>query len=129
MIGEKVQHFQNKHTDLDALRGRIQKYLNEQGFDVQSSSPSSHGTLLQARKGGYMADIITADRALNILVDGQPDDFTVRLGIGKWTQHLGVMALEMMLLSGMFLMIDVPEMLWTTHIENDLAKQIASFVG
>ncbi|HKI95794.1 MAG TPA: hypothetical protein VJ992_10950 [Gemmatimonadales bacterium] len=129
MIGEKVQHFQNKHTDLDALRGRIESYLKSEGFDVQSSSPSPHGTLLQARKGGFMAKVITADRALNILIDGRPDDFTVRLGIGKWAEHLGVMALETMLLSGLFLFIDVPEMLWTTEIENQLAAQIASFVG
>ncbi len=129
MIGEKVQHFQNKHTDLAALRGKIESYLKGQGFEVQSSSPSPHGTLLQARKGGFMAEVITADRALNILIDGQPDDFTVRLGIGKWAQHLGVMALETMLLSGLFLFIDVSEMLWTTEIENQLAAQIESFVG
>ena len=129
MIGEKVQHYQNKHTDLDALRGKIESYLKAEGFDVQSSNPSPHGTLLQARKGGFMAKVITADRALNILIDGRPDDFTVRLGIGKWAEHLGVMALETMLLSGLFLFIDVPEMLWTTEIENQLAAQIASFVG
>ena len=129
MIGEKVQHFQNKHTDLDALRGKIESYLKAQGFDVQSSSPSPHGTLLQARKGGFMAEVITADRALNILIDGQPDDFTVRIGIGKWAEHLGIMALETMLLSGLFLFIDVSEMLWTTEIEKQLAVQIASFVG
>ena len=129
MIGEKVQHFQNKHTDLDALRGKIESYLKAQGFDVQSSSPSPHGTLLQARKGGFMAEVITADRALNILIDGQPDDFTVRIGIGKWAEHLGIMALETMLLSGLFLFIDVSEMLWTTEIEKQLAVQIESFVG
>jgi hypothetical protein len=129
MIGEKVQHFQNKHTDLDALRGKIEGYLKAQGFDVQSSSPSPHGTLLQARKGGFMAEVITADRALNILIDGQPDDFTVRIGIGKWAEHLGIMALETMLLSGLFLFIDVSEMLWTTEIEKQLVVQIESFVG
>lgn len=129
MIGEKVEHFQNKNTDLDALRDKIDGYLKGQGFEVQSSKPSSHGTLLQARKGGFMSEVITADRALNILIDGAPDDFTVRLGIGKWAQHLGVMAMETMLLSGIFLFIDVPEMLWTTHIENELAVQIESFVG
>jgi hypothetical protein len=129
MIGEQVEHFQGKGTNLDALRDKITGYLKGQGFQVQSSKPSSHGTLLQARKGGFMSEVITADRALNILIDGEPNDFTVRLGIGKWAQHLGVMAVETMLLSGIFVFIDVPEMLWTTHIENELANQIASFVG
>ena len=129
MIGEKVQHFQGKGTDLDALRDKIAGYLKGQGFQVQSSKPSVHGTLLQARKGGFMSEVITADRALNVLIDGESDDFTVRLGIGKWMQHLGVMAVETMLLSGIFVFIDVPEMLWTTHIENELARRIESLVG
>ena len=51
------------------------------------------------------------------------------LGFGKRLQHVGVMAVETMLLSGIFVFIDVPEMLWTTHIENELAKRIESFVG
>lgn len=129
MIGEKVQHFQDKHTDLADLCGKIQGYLEGEGFEVQSSKPSPHGTLLQARKGGFMSEIITADRALTILVDGEPDNFTVRLGVGKWLQHLGVMAVETMLLSGLFLFIDVPEMTWSVHIENELANRIESFVG
>lgn len=129
MIGEMVQHFQGKNTDLDALRDKIAGDLKGQGFEVQSSKPSGHGTLLQARKKGFMREVITADHALSILIDGEPGDFTVRLGIGKWMQHLGVMAVETMLLSGIFVFIDVPEMLWTTHIENALAKKIASFVG
>ncbi len=129
MIGEMVQHFQGKSADLDTLRDKIAGYLKGQGFEVQSSKPSSHGTLLQARKPGFMREVITADHALDILIDGEADDFTVRLGIGKWLQHLGVMAMETMLLSGLFVFVDVPEMLWTTHIENDLAKRIAAFVG
>jgi hypothetical protein len=129
MIGEKVQHFQNKNTDLGALRDRIEAYLKSDGFQVQSSAPSPHGTLLQAKKGGFMSEVIAADRALTILIDGEPNDFTVRLGIGKWLQHLGVTAVETMLLSGLFLLIDVPEMTWNIHIENELAKQIESFVG
>ncbi|MGH7669255.1 MAG: hypothetical protein ACRENQ_07135 [Gemmatimonadaceae bacterium] len=129
MIGEKVQHFQNKHTNLAALCGQIEGYLTEEAFDVQSSTPSPHGTLLQARKGGFMSEVITADRALTILVDGEPDNFTVRLGVGKWQKHLGVMAIETLLLSGLFLFVDVSEMTWTVHIENTLTSQIASFVG
>jgi hypothetical protein len=32
-------------------------------------------------------------------------------------------------LSVLFLAIDVPEMLWTTHVENGLAKEIQQIVG
>ena len=129
MIGEKVQQFKGKGTDLSALQGKIESYLKSEGFTVQTSAPSPHGTLIQANKGGFLQGVIAADRALSILVSGEPDDFTVRIGIGKWLKHLGVAALETLLLSDLFLVVDVAEMAWNLEIEDKLVKQIESFVG
>ena len=128
-IGEKVLHFENKNSDLAALKTKIEDYLKSDGFEVQSSPPSDHGTVIQAKKGGFLSAVIAADRAMTILVDGEPNNFTVRIGIGKWMEHLGVTAVEALLLSSLFLLVDVPEMAWNLHIENNLAKQIESFVG
>ncbi len=129
MIGEKVQHFQGKGTDLSALQGKIESYLQSEGFTVQTSAPSPHGTVIQAKKGGFLSAVIAADRALSILISGDSSDFTVRIGIGKWLEHLGVAAVETLLLSTLFLVVDVAEMAWNLEIENKLAKQIESFVG
>jgi hypothetical protein len=129
MIGEKVQQFQGKGTDLDELQGKIQSYLQSEGFTVQTSPPSSHGTVIQAKKGGFLSEVIAADRALTILVSGDSDNFTVRIGIGKWVEHLGVAAVETLLLSALFLVVDVAEMAWNLEIEDKLTKQIESFVG
>jgi len=129
MIGEKVQHFQGKGTDLSALQVKIVSYLQSEGFSVQTSAPSPHGTVIQAKKGGFLSGVIAADRALSILVSGDSSDFTVRIGIGKWLEHLGVAAIETLLLSALFLVVDVAEMAWNLEIENKLAKQIESFVG
>ena len=129
MIGEKVQHFEGKGTDLSVLQGKIESYLQSEGFTVQTSAPSPHGTVIQAKKGGFLSAVIAADRALTILISGDPSDFTVRVGIGKWLEHLGVAAVETLLLSTLFLVVDVAEMAWNLEIENKLAKQIESFVG
>jgi hypothetical protein len=129
MIGEKVQQFQGKGTDLNELQGKIGSYLQNEGFTVQTSPPSAQGTVIQAKKGGFLSEIIAADRALTILVSGDSDDFTVRIGIGKWVEHLGVAAVETLLLGALFLVVDVAEMAWNLEIENKLAKQIESFVG
>jgi hypothetical protein len=129
MIGEKVLHFQGKGADLSVLEGKIESYLQSEGFTVQTSAPSPHGTVTQAKKGGFLSAVIAADRALTILISGDPADFTVRIGIGKWLEHLGVAAVETLLLSGLFLVVDVAEMAWNLEIENKLAKQIESFVG
>jgi len=129
MIGEKVQHFQGKGTNLSDLQAKIASYLQADGFTVQSSPSGAHGAAIQAQKGGFLDKIIDADRALSILISGDPDDFTVRIGIGKWLQHLGVAAVETLLLSDLFLVVDVAESAWNLEIENKLAKQIETLVG
>jgi len=129
MIGEKVEHFQGKGTDLGSLQQRIEDYLKSEKFSVQTSAPSSQGVVIQAQKGGFLDKVIAADRALSILIAGEPNDFNVRIGIGKWLEHLGVAAVETLLLSELFLVVDVAETAWNFEIEEKLAKQIASFVG
>ncbi len=128
-LGDKSLHFQGKGTDLSALQQRIEQYLKSDGFSVQSSAPSNQGTVLQAKKGGFLRGVVDADRALTIMVSGEPDDFTVRVGIGKWLQHLGVAALETLLISDLFLVIDVAETAWNFEVEDKLLKQIESLVG
>ncbi len=129
MIGEKVKQYQNKNTDLGVLQGKIEEYLKSDGFTTSTSAPSAHGTVLQAKKGGFLRGVVDADRALTIVISGDPNDFTVRIGIGKWLQHLGVAALETLLLSDLFLVVDVGETAWNLEIEDKLVKQIESFVG
>jgi hypothetical protein len=129
MIGERVRHYQGKSADLNMLKGKIEEYLQGEGFKLQSSAPSPHGTVIQAKKGGFLSAVIAADRAITILIDGEPNNFTVRVGIGKWLEHLGVTAVEVLLISELFLLVDVPEMLWNLEVENKILKQIDSLVG
>jgi hypothetical protein len=129
MIGEKELRYQGKSTDLNGLQGKIEGYLKDEGFTVQTSAPSGQGTVVQAKKGGLLSGVIAADRALTIAITGDPNDFTVKIGIGKWLEHLGVTAAEVLLLTPLFVVVDVPEMAWNLEIENKLAQQIESFVG
>jgi hypothetical protein len=62
------------------------------------------------------------------MISGQPNDFTVHIGIGKWLQNLAVAAVEVILISVLFLAVDVPEMLWTQHVERGIAKEITQLV-
>ena len=128
-IGEKVLHFQNKGSDLSTLQLKIENYLKNEGFSVQSSPRSAQGTVIQAKRGGFLREVVDADRGLSIMVSGNPNDFTVRIGIGKWLQHLGVAALETLLVSDLFLVVDVAESAWNFEIEDKLVKQVEAFVG
>jgi hypothetical protein len=73
--------------------------------------------------------LIAADRALTITVSGSANDALVRVGIGKWLQHLATAAIETLLLSDLFLPVDVAETAWNLEIEDKLVKQIQSFVS
>jgi hypothetical protein len=128
VIGDKEERFQGKGTDLSALQAHIEEYLKNEGFKTQTSAPSAEGSIIQGHKGGWLAGVIAADRALTITTTGSPDDFTVRVGIGKWIEHLGVTAAETLLITPIFIVVDVPEMAWNIEVENKLMKNIRSFI-
>jgi hypothetical protein len=128
LVSEKVLRFQGRNKDLNQLSQQIVQYLQNDGYKVQSTT-APLGQVIQAQKAGILRDIITADRAFTITISGQPNDFAVHIGIGKFIQNLAVAAVETLLLSVLFLAVDVPEMLWTRHIENEIVKEITRIIG
>jgi len=128
MVSEKILRFQGKNVNLNQLSEQIMQYLQSNGYKTQSTT-APMGLIIQAKKAGIMRDIITADRAFTIMITGQPNDFSVHIGIGNWIQNIAVAAVEALLLSALFLAIDVPEMLWTRHVENEIAAEITRRVG
>lgn len=129
MLGDKSEHFEGKGTNLTALELHLTEYLEGDGFKVQTSPPSDQGTVLQATKSGFLRDIVSADRAFTITITGSPSDFTVRFGIGKWLQNLSVAAIETLLVSELFLPIDVADSMWSLEVENAIIADLKTFVG
>jgi len=129
MLGDKSEHFAGKGTNLTALELHLTEYLNHDGFTVQTAPPSDQGTVIQAVKGGFLRDIVSADRAFTITITGNSDDFTVRFGIGKWVQNLTVAAVETLLVSELFLPIDIADSLWSLEVEDTIIADLKKFVG
>ena len=128
MVAETTLRSQEKGRDLSELSDEIIEKLESEGFKTQRNMPADQ-IVIQATKTSIPRAIISADRAFTILVSGEPDDFTVKIGIGKWIQNIGVAAAETLLLSPLFLAVDVPEVLWTKHVENDIAKSITDIAN
>ncbi len=129
MVAEKVIQFKSKNRDLNQLAQQIEQMLQSDGFKTQINTNAPVGIIIQATKAGILRDIITADRAFTIMITGEPNDFAIHIGIGKLIQNIAVAAAEMLLLSALFLAVDIPEMLWTRHVENEILKRIAQLVG
>lgn len=129
VVAEKVIQFKNKNKDLNQLAQQIVQMLQSDGYKTQINTNAPVGIIIQATKAGILRDIITADRAFTIMITGEPDDFAIHIGIGKLIQNIAVAAAEALLLSALFLAVDIPEMLWTRHVENEILKRIQQLVG
>lgn len=123
MVSEKVVRYQNLDWNLNDLAGKISAQLTTDGYKTQQKD-SPMGTFIQAQKAGILRDIITADRCFTILISGQPNDFTIHVGIGRWVQNIAVAAVEALFISWLFLAVDIPEMAWTTEVEKQIVKEI-----
>ncbi|MGA2664053.1 MAG: hypothetical protein ABSF83_03830 [Nitrososphaerales archaeon] len=129
MLADKTVRYQAKNTNLMALRDNIVAYLQGDGFKVQATKSTAAGMLIQAQKGGFLRELITSERSFNILIQGEPNNFTVRVGIGKWVQNIAVAAVETLLVSELFLPLDVGEMAWNVEVEKKLLRKIDEFVN
>jgi hypothetical protein len=129
MISEKIVRFQNKNKDLNQLAQQIVTMLQQDGYKTQMTTNSPVGIIIQATKAGILRDIITADRAFTIMIGGEPNDFAIHSGIGKMIQNIAVVVTEALLLSALFLAVDIPEMLWTRHVEGEILKRIIQIIG
>ncbi|QKR00248.1 hypothetical protein GWK48_07545 [Metallosphaera tengchongensis] len=124
----KKEKIYKVNGDLQQIANRFSQYLQMDGWKVQSRVEGDK-VILQAQKGGILRDIIAADRALTFVMEKTTEGIKVTVGVGKWKQNLAVTAIETILLSELFLVVDVPEMLWNSHIEDKLLKELDNIVG
>lgn len=121
---EKTMRFTGKHLDMDWFSQRIVDDLNSEGFATQRSK-GPDGIVIQARKESLLRDLATAERCLTITVQGQPDDVTIVVGIGRWIQNIAVASIKAVLTAGLFLPVDLLEMAWNSRIQYEIMDDIS----
>ena len=128
MVREKTLRFQGKNKgprsvitgDRAAVPGRgLQDPVEER--PTREHHPDSEGRRLAGHHHGRPR--------VTIVIAGDSNDFTIHVGIGKFIQGFAIAAVETILLTELFLVVDVPEALWTVHVENDIIKKITTLVG
>ena len=124
----KKERVYTTNKDVNQIISQFVSYLEQDGWKTQYKQEGGKA-IVQAQKGGILRDLIAADRALTFTFEKEGDKLKVTAGIGKWIQNLAVTAVETILLSPLFLAIDVPEMLWTEHIESNLMKKLDEIVS
>ncbi|AAY81107.1 hypothetical protein [Sulfolobus acidocaldarius] len=124
----KKEKIYKGNIDIQKVATKFSDYLTSDKWKVQSRVEGNK-VVIQAQKGGILRDIVAADRALTFVMEKVPEGMKVTVGVGKWIQNLAVTAIETLLLSELFLVVDVPEMLWNSHVENELLKKLDDIVN
>jgi len=123
-----IREYDGKNIDPKKLGQKLEEYFKEEGYKTQVGEHPL-GIVVQAQKGGILRTLLAADRALTITITGDPSKVTVRMGVGKWLQDLGVAALEGFLLTPLLFFVDIPESLWSFEIERQVWNYIESLIG
>lgn len=98
-------------------------FLKNSNWKVQSNIQDDKA-IIQAQKPGILRDLIAADRALTFSFENINDEINVHVGVGKLLKNLAITAIEVILISEIFVVVDIPEILWTDHVEKDLLVQL-----
>lgn len=115
--------YRDKNCDLDALFQACEEWFTQRTYQIQTEK--SAGTwLLQARHTETWRTAVGAARAFNVLIQGQPNQFTVTLSTGEWASNLAAGGIAAVLTGGATLLISGITVGWSKKIEGDIAAFI-----
>jgi hypothetical protein len=124
----KKQKTYGKQVDINALTQAVANRLQQEKWKVQQRVEGNRG-VVQAQKAGILRDLIAADRALTFTFEQVPNGTSMNVGVSKWVRNIGVMAVETLFLSSIFLPLDISEILWTDHVEKGVIAEIDSIIN
>ncbi len=114
----------NTSKNLNDITTVFIQFLQEQKWKVQSNVQGDKA-IIQAQKPGIMRDLIAADRALTFTFETTSEgQIHVVTGIGKLAKNLAITAIETLFLTELFLFVDIPEILFTEHVEKEIITQL-----
>jgi hypothetical protein len=124
LVSDKTIRYTNRNANKAKLPERIIQYFKQEEYETQTAE-GFHEIIIQARKESILKDLTMVDRCLTILVQGQPDDFTVTVGIGRWFQdNLTKENVEAIIHFGLFVPVDIPAAIWNENFESTIIKNI-----
>ncbi len=111
--------YTDKNCDLNSLSKDIQSWFAEQGYQVQSNK-NEGSWFIQAQKTEAWRKAVGASRAFNVLIQGQPNDFSVEVGTGEWASNLTAAGVGAVLTGGVSLIGSGIAAGWSKKIEADI---------
>lgn len=113
------REYSGKNVDLKKLNSLITQFFREENFRVQNAM-HPRGFLIQAQKGGILRTLLSTDKAFTLVIEGEPSDFRIKVGVAEWLKGPGDAKVEQFFRSPMIAYSEVPEALWSYEIEHQL---------
>ncbi|HYB75961.1 MAG TPA: hypothetical protein VEC08_03285 [Nitrososphaerales archaeon] len=113
-----MRDYVGKGCNLELLADSIEEDFQTKKYQTQSAQ-KDNGWVVQAKREGLLRELLAADRAFTITVVGEPNNFKVSFGIGKWVQNLGIAVIEGVLIWPVVFFAEVPIALWSYEIEKE----------
>ncbi|MCW6169257.1 MAG: hypothetical protein LVQ96_06995 [Thermoplasmatales archaeon] len=111
-------YFTKKQSD-DELSREIVSFFAEEGFRTHEYK-SVHGNIVQATKGGIYRTILGRDKAYTIVISENGLSLTIRLGVSPWIESPDDSNTESFFQKPQLAFNEIPEALWTYHLEHAL---------
>lgn len=120
----KKERVLNTSKSVDEIIKSFSSYLINNDWKVQNNVQQDKA-ILQAQKSGILRGLIAADRALTFVFAAESGgQVKVNVGVGRLLGNIAVTAIETLLLSEIFLVVDIPEIAWSDHVEKGLLAQL-----
>lgn len=116
-------HYVNKNTNFTYLTSQIQRWFKDINFPTQTIKGDGKW-LIQARKNNWLRSIVAGARSIDTVIDGTPDDFTVRITTGKWINNSVMVGFAAFITCGASAVATGICATWTLKIKRDLKKFI-----
>jgi hypothetical protein len=79
--------YRNKRCPLDQLSESIWQWFQREDYEVQYFRDNlAH--ILQARKESWLRQFLGARRVFTVIIQGEPDNFEVDVGLGRWAYNV-----------------------------------------
>ncbi|MDX2242548.1 MAG: SHOCT domain-containing protein [Leptolyngbyaceae cyanobacterium bins.302] len=111
--------YRDKGRDLGVLLNDVETWFGEQGYQTQTNK-ADNTWLLQATKTEGWRKAVGASRAFNVLIQGQPNDFSVELSTGEWASNLTAGGVAAVLTGGASIIATGIATAWSKKVEGDL---------
>ncbi|WMT51033.1 MAG: hypothetical protein RE471_08645 [Ferroplasma sp.] len=113
---------------MDDLVRAFSTYLTDNKWRVQSNIQQDKA-ILQAQKFGILRGLVAADRALTFVFTQDSGQIKVEVGVGRLLGDLAVTAIEVILISEIFIVVDIPEIAWSDHVEKELLDELQNIAN